>query len=107
MRFSAAFCLLLALIPCSASASPDLVAKKFNVDGVTRNILLCEGVPLPGGRPLILVFHGYGGTAQDAAQRFHLEEEWPMAMVAYIQGLTIPRDRGDGRIEPGKERAGW
>jgi len=41
----------------------------------------------PSGAPLVLVFHGHGGTAQFVARRLRLHELWPQAIVAYLQGM--------------------
>jgi len=89
------------------AAMADLIEKTYLVGNTTRHVLLHEGRPSADGRPLVLVFHGYGGTHRSAARAFQIETVWPDAMVAYIQGLVIPSDRKDGRIDPGQERPGW
>ena len=38
-------------------------------------------------RPLVIVFHGHGGSMQTAAQAFRVHELWPEAVVIYPQGL--------------------
>lgn len=40
------------------------------------------------GAPLVLVFHGHGGCAFSMALATRIHEEWPEAMVVYLDGLT-------------------
>jgi polyhydroxybutyrate depolymerase len=37
--------------------------------------------------PLVLVFHGHGGSSANAARTFRMHEAWPEAVVIYPQGL--------------------
>ena len=88
------------LLPGMANAS-TLTTREWNIEGVTRRAL----VHLPATTnvpPVILAFHGHGGTMNFAARRFRLHELWPEAVVVYPQGLPTrtPRDL-DGT------RAGW
>jgi polyhydroxybutyrate depolymerase len=91
----------LALLMASAARADTLQHRTWNIDGQTREAL----VHLPArvaGAPLILAFHGHGGTMGYAARRFHMHTLWPDAIVVYPQGLptSTPRDR-NGRM------AGW
>jgi len=53
--------------------------------------------------PVVLVFHGHGGTARNAARTFALHRHWPEAIVVYPQGLNTP-----GRLtDPEGRRPGW
>lgn len=53
--------------------------------------------------PLVFGFHGHGGSARQASRSFHLEEEWPEAIVVYMQGIPTP-----GRLtDPDGKRNGW
>jgi polyhydroxybutyrate depolymerase len=87
--------------PFSTFGMRGLTRKEWQVDGTPREAL----VSLPektAGAPLIVAFHGYGGTAAFAARRWHLHSLWPEAVVVYPQGLptSTPRDlRG--------RQAGW
>jgi len=53
--------------------------------------------------PVVLVFHGHGGTARYAARTFALHRHWPEAIVVYPQGLNTPGRRTD----PEGRRPGW
>jgi polyhydroxybutyrate depolymerase len=79
-----------------------LVRETWNVDGVDRTAL----VAMPGraaGAPLVLVFHGHGGTPAHSAKTFNIHTAWPEAMVVYAQGLPTP-----GRLtDPAGVRPGW
>lgn len=99
------------LILCSFFVSTGAFAleeeKTYFFEGNERSVLLCSGNSSTEGlAPLVLVFHGYGGNARSTQRRYKIEDLWPEARVVYVQGLVIPQ-RDDGRIEPGKERAGW
>lgn len=79
--------------------------RAWQIDGLKREALVYgmekAGKPVP--RPLVVVFHGHGGTMKNAAQAFRLHELWPEAVVVYPQGLPTSGklvDR-DGRM------AGW
>ena len=79
----------------------------YEFQGNKRKILLYEGNFSSEDKvPLILVFHGYGGSAESIQRSFNIESHWPDALVAYVQGLVIPR-RSDGRVKPGTEKTGW
>lgn len=85
-------------------AADDLQSWSFIVDGVARTALVsvpatAKTVPAP----LVFVFHGHGGTARQAERNFHLEREWPEAIVVYMQGLNTPGQLTDSQ----GNRPGW
>ncbi len=53
--------------------------------------------------PVIFAFHGHGGSARQAAISFHLHQEWPDALVVYMQGLPTP----GALTDPEGKRNGW
>jgi polyhydroxybutyrate depolymerase len=64
-------------------------SETFTVEGAQRQALVFankQTAPKEGA-PLLLVFHGHGGRAQNAARRFRLHEHWPQAVVVYLQGI--------------------
>ncbi len=83
----------------------------FMVDGVERSALVVPASASASktGTPLILAYHGHGGTAEFAARRWELSKLWPEAVVVYLQGLPTktPNDPEGGRpgwqITPGQE----
>jgi polyhydroxybutyrate depolymerase len=55
------------------------------------------------GAPVVFVFHGHGGNAQNAARRFRIHEFWPEAVVVYMQGIPGVQ----GITDPEGTRNGW
>ena len=53
--------------------------------------------------PVIIAFHGHGGTMEAAQEKFHCEELWPEALVMYPQGLKCP----GGLLDPQGNFPGW
>ncbi len=53
--------------------------------------------------PVIVAFHGHGGTMLNAAKKFECEEFWPEAIVVYPQGLKTP----GGIVDPQGNFPGW
>lgn len=86
----------------AAAAEPAPVT--WTVDGVAREGLqVIPAAPPADGAPVVLVFHGHGGTARNAARSFALHRHWPEAIVVYPQGLNTP-----GRLtDPEGRRPGW
>lgn len=94
-----AFCAVLLL-----AAGDEAHRMEWKVDGTTREALVYspskEGSGVP---PLVFGFHGHGGSMQNAARTFAIQEQWPEAVVAYPQGLPTP-----GRLtDPEGKKAGW
>ena len=94
--------LLLALVPLSAQAPSRVVT--FPVDGVERKALVYPGggAAPATGRPLVLAFHGHGGTMRSSARKADVHTVWPEATVIYPEGLPAP-----GMTDPNGERNGW
>jgi len=77
---------------------------EFTVDGVARSALVY--VPTNASTasvPMVFVFHGHGGSAENVAQNFAMNREWPEAISVYMQGLPTPGQLTD----PEGLRAGW
>ncbi|CAN5671813.1 hypothetical protein BH11ARM2_BH11ARM2_01020 [soil metagenome] len=83
-------------------ASPSV--ETFQVGGVQRQALVYRGTgtePM-AGRPLVLAFHGHGGSMRQAARSFDVQTNWPEATVVYPDGLPTP-----GMTDPEGQRKGW
>lgn len=95
---------LAAVFIVTSLSGAEPMARKWTVDGVTREGLVAipeKAKESPS--PLIFVFHGHGGTAKHAARTFHLHTDWPEAIVVYLQGLNTP-----GRLtDPEGKKPGW
>ena len=89
----------------TAQDQAELKPQSWTVDGVERTALVAEPAKSPEKTavPLVLVFHGHGGTSEKAARSFKIHEAWPEALVIYPQGLPT-----SGRIlDFLGEYAGW
>lgn len=77
---------------------------QVTVDGVERQALVFTPTKKSDSPlPLVLAFHGHGGGARQASNSFRLHEQWPEALVVYMQGLLTP-----GKLtDPEGKEAGW
>jgi poly(3-hydroxybutyrate) depolymerase len=73
----------------------------WNVEGVTREALVHPSSRNSGSAPVIIAFHGHGGTDVRYAEK-EFELSWPEAIVVYPQGLPT-KSGGD---KTGKQ-PGW
>jgi polyhydroxybutyrate depolymerase len=76
----------------------------FNVDGVARTALVYVPANATNvSTPVVFVFHGHGGSAENAVRSFGIHKQWPEAISVYMQGLPTPGQLTD----PDGLRAGW
>jgi polyhydroxybutyrate depolymerase len=87
---------------------PGLRTQTWVVDGVTRSALIAAPEHATGKVPLVLVFHGHGGSSTNAARTFRTHEFWPDAVVMYPQGLPTVGALTDpeGRLPGWQQKAG-
>ncbi len=77
---------------------------EWKVDDVDREgIVYAPSKPSEGPLPLVFGFHGHGGSMRQAARSFRLHEEWPEAVVVYLQGLPTPSPL----VDPEGKKSGW
>ncbi len=101
-------CLLLALLGWTQStlnAEAEVFQQlDFKLGGVNRTArVYVPHQTTTHGAPVVFVFHGHGGSAQQAARSFSIERYWPEALVVYMQGLPTP-----GRLtDPEGKLPGW
>lgn len=99
-------CGVTALVALQAQGRGAVLARQtWTIDGVARSALVStpRGPAPATGRPLVVVFHGHGGTSANAARTFGIHDQWPEAVVVYPQGLPTP-----GQItDPQGLRPGW
>jgi polyhydroxybutyrate depolymerase len=95
-------CLALVASAICSAAEPE--RRTFSIDGKEREAIIYKPASkTEGGSPLVFGFHGHGGNMTQAARSFHLHEEWPEAVVVYMQGVPTP-----GHItDPEGRRNGW
>lgn len=91
------------LFALTAFSAGQVQTESFTIDGVERHaIVYVNSKPAPGA-PVVFVFHGHGGTAQNVARRFRIHELWPEAVVVYMQGIPGVQ----GITDPEGTRNGW
>lgn len=91
---------MLALFFAVAQAPSHVEA--YTVEGVSRQALVFPGFG-PAPHPLVLGFHGHGGSMRQAARSFGVQRLWPEATVVYPDGLPTV-----GRLtDPEGRRQGW
>jgi polyhydroxybutyrate depolymerase len=88
-----------------AATTAEGKLQTFDVGGTRRQAVVYEsGKQAPAaGAPLVFVFHGRGGQAENAATRFKLHDHWPEAVVVYMQGLP----GAAGVKDPAGKQTGW
>jgi polyhydroxybutyrate depolymerase len=92
-------------LPAQVRPPEGLTLQTWNVGDVQRTALVAmpRGSVSDAGAPLVLVFHGHGGTSAQAARSFGIHNAWPEALVVYPQGLPTP-----GQItDPEGRQPGW
>ncbi len=94
--------LLFMLKAFSAGQTQD---EAFAIDGVERRAIVYPNAKTAtgSGAPVVFVFHGHGGTAQNVARRLRIHELWPEAVVCYMQGIPGVV----GIRDPEAARNGW
>src|SRR5580765_7228602 len=114
VRIARAFIVSLAVVAASAAAvhgrqqTPGLARQTWVVDGIERTALIAapsgtQARTPTGHTPVVLVFHGHGGTSLNAARTFRIHDAWPEALVIYPQGLPT-----SGQIvDPQGKLPGW
>lgn len=79
---------------------PDAIT--LTVGGLERTARVALPDGSSKGAPVVIVYHGHGGTAQAAQRAFAVEKHWPAALVIYPQGLPTATQR-----DPEGKRNGW
>ena len=100
-------CILISLLTLAVSfahAAENFQTMDFTVDGVARTALIyAPPSAKSASTPVVFVFHGHGGSSRNAERSFHIETEWPQALVIYMQGLPTVGQLTD----PQGNRNGW
>ncbi len=91
---------LLALVLCCIALDQERMEWKVGDD--TRESMVYTPAKSSDAPPLVFGFHGHGGSMRNAARSFRLHEEWPEAVVVYMQGLPTV-----GKTDPEGKKAGW
>ena len=103
------FAVLALAATLSQAAQPSRVptgpqSKSWTIGSAKRTALVYAPRTVPAaGAPLVLVFHGHGGTAANMTRAMPIHTEWPEAIVIYPQGLPAP----GGVVDKDGKMAGW
>ena len=90
----------LAHAPLETSAGG--VTQTWTIGGVERTAIVHRPREKPSASPVILAFHGHGGSARNVERSMHFHSEWADAVVVYPQGLLTKSAR-----DPQGTRSGW
>jgi len=95
--------LLVVCIQIFASAA-EPIQREWTISGDRREALVhIPEKAMDEPAPLVLVFHGHGGSMRNSMRSFGLHKLWPEAVVVYPQGLNTPGLLTD----PEGKRSGW
>ncbi len=61
--------------------------KFFQINGVERKAIFYEPQVKKDKLPVVFVFHGHGGNAKYASKNLNFHENFPEALVIYMQGI--------------------
>lgn len=88
-----------------AALAPAPQVVHLDVGGVDREALVYPASKPSGkeGAALVFGFHGHGGNMRNAARSFDMQNQWPEAVLVYMQGLPTP----GGIVDPEGKKNGW
>ncbi|WP_167437781.1 alpha/beta hydrolase family esterase [Pedobacter miscanthi] len=102
--------LLILLLTCAsvlsvfAQSASEVKKMRFMVGDTGREALVhIPNTAKTKASPLIFVFHGHGGTMENAYRSHQFEKLWPEAIIVYPQGLNTPGQLTD----PQGKLPGW
>jgi len=75
----------------------------WDVDGVARTAEVVVPAGLTGPAPLVVAYHGHGGSGSSFQKKMDVEGLWPQAIVVYPDGLVGHK----GKTDPEGVRTGW
>jgi len=102
VRFPPLTTLIGLMLAASAHADVSTQAMEWTIDGeMRRALVVAPSKPSDAGVPVILVFHGHGGTMR-SMERKGFQTHWPDAVVVCPQGLPTATVR-----DPEGKRSGW
>ena len=63
------------------------IEKTFSIEGVSRKCIVYEPQQKTEKSPVVFVFHGHGGTMKHASKVVNFQDEYPEAVVVFMQGI--------------------
>ena len=61
--------------------------KTFTIEGIERKAIFYEPKIKSEKTPVVFIFHGHGGTAKWASNKLNFYDEFPEALIIYMQGI--------------------
>ena len=61
--------------------------KFYQINGVERKAIIFEPKINSEKIPVVFVFHGHGGNAKHASRNLNFHQNFPEALVIYMQGI--------------------
>ena len=61
--------------------------KIYQINGVERKAIFFEPKINSEKIPVVFVFHGHGGNAKHASRNLNFHQNFPEALVIYMQGI--------------------
>jgi len=96
-------CLLLFLLAFSLSVFSQ-TTKNYNINGVTRKVILYAPTLKSDKVPVVFVFHGHGGNANFVSRRIDVQKYYKDALVIFMEGLPGRKVPG---LDPNGTINGW
>lgn len=75
----------------------------MQVDGTERTAVIVVPDDLSHPAPLVVAFHGHGGSGANFESKMQVEKLWPEAIVVYPDGLVGHK----GKTDPDGVKPGW
>jgi polyhydroxybutyrate depolymerase len=95
-RLLVSLLMLLSPFARGAETAGGFQRMSFTVAGVGRTALVYAPTNAEtASTPVVFVFHGHGGSAENAARSFAMNRQWPEAISVYMQGLDTPGEITD------------
>ncbi len=63
------------------------IEKAYTIEGVSRKCIIFEPQQKTEKAPVVFVFHGHGGTMKNASKTMNFQDEFPEAVVVFMQGI--------------------
>jgi polyhydroxybutyrate depolymerase len=76
----------------------------WTIDGVDRQALVFLPAVSSPHPPVVIAFHGHGGSAASAAESMRFQHAWREAIIVYPQGVPTKTPRDPEGARPGWQR---
>lgn len=63
------------------------IERTYTIEGISRKCIVYEPQQKTEKAPVVFVFHGHGGTMKHASKVMNFQDEFPEAVVIFMQGI--------------------